>query len=214
MAVKAPPRERIQEEHDVWVAGRALTFEEYLHTYEGSKEHTELVKGVPTTRMAANIAHEKLFGWIYMLFGMFVEAHDLGVIFGSRTAVRVTDYDGRLPDILFVRKDRLDIIDSLKLNGPPDLVVELISPGDRRSERMELEADYRSIGVPEIVFVDLSGQSVQTFHKEESDYRIDDLKTGILRLTSVPGLWMDLDWLFQEPRPPVHEALSWIGRGA
>ncbi len=106
MAISAPPRERVQEQQEVWISDHALTFEEYLTEYEGVKEHVELIRGVPTTRMAANIPHEKLFGWLYRLFGDYVEQHDLGMVFGSRTAVKITNYDGRLPDIIFIRKER------------------------------------------------------------------------------------------------------------
>src|SRR5262249_26812524 len=59
MAISAPPRERTCEEQEVWLTDHALTFEEYLAEYEGVKEHVELIRGVPTNRMAANIPHER-----------------------------------------------------------------------------------------------------------------------------------------------------------
>src|SRR5205814_8521971 len=114
----------------------------------------------------ATIAQQKLFGWILCVLGGFVENHDLGIVLGSRTAVKITNYDGRLPDILFVRKDRLGILERLNLSAAPDLVIELISPGDRPSDKMELESDYRSIGVPEIIFVDVARRRVQAFRKQ------------------------------------------------
>src|SRR6266852_5478020 len=110
MVVKASPENRVLEEQEVWVYDHALTFEQYLSEYEGYKEHIELVRGVPKTRMAANILHEALFMWIARLLGNYVERHDLGFVFGSRTAVKITNYDGRLPDILFVRKERQEIL--------------------------------------------------------------------------------------------------------
>src|SRR2546430_217294 len=120
MAVKAPTRERIREEREIWVSDEddAMTFEQYLEEYEGYKEHVELVKGVPETRMAANIVHEALFMWLARLIGDYVERHDLGFVFGSRTAVKISNYDGRLPDILFVRKERKDILEWMQLSGP------------------------------------------------------------------------------------------------
>lgn len=210
IALKAPTRKRIEVKSDVWVSSRALTLAEYLHEFEGAKEHVELVKGVPITRMAANTAQEAPFMWMARLLGDFVERRDLGVVFGSRTAVRISDYDGRLPDILFVRKERTHILEWLKLTEQPDLIIEIISPGDRASHRMELEADYRSIGVPEIVFIDMPWERVRAFRRRESDYEIEDLTSGSLRIESVPGFRVDLAWLFGEPRPLVHEILALI----
>src|SRR5436309_1907458 len=116
--------------------------------------------------MPANIAHEMLFAWLHSLLNVFTQKRDLGIALGSRTAFRITNYDGRLPDILFVRKERLGILESLNLSSAPDLVIELISPGDRRSDKMELEADYRSIGVQEIIFIDVPRRRVQANRKE------------------------------------------------
>src|SRR5205814_1248907 len=149
--------------------------------------------------------------WLYTLLFQYVENHELGLVLGSRTAVRITGYDGRLPDLLFVRKDRLGILESLKLSEPPDLVIEIISPGDRRSDRMELEADYRSIGVPEIVFIDVPRHRVQVLRRADADYRVDEVMDGVLTFESVPGFWVEVDWLLTEARIPVHEALSRIG---
>jgi Uma2 family endonuclease len=210
MAVKAPVRERIREEQEVWVSDHALTFDEYLSEYEGYREHIELHRGVPKTRMAANIRHEALFMWIARLLGDYVERHDLGFVFGSRRAVKITNYDGRLPDILFVRKERKEILQWMQLSASPDLVIEIISPGDRRSDKLELEADYKSIGVPEIVFVDMDRRTVQLFQKVNAHYHIELAESGTLRLKSVSEFWLDIDWLFNEDRPPVHEALAAI----
>jgi hypothetical protein len=57
-------------------------------------------------RALVQLEHEKLFNWLYRLIGDFVEDHDLGMLFGSRTAVEITEFRGRLPDLIFVRKDR------------------------------------------------------------------------------------------------------------
>src|SRR5258708_543069 len=210
MSVKTPTRERITEVQEVWVSDDALTFDEYLAEYEGYREHIELVRGVPKTRMAARLEHEKLFAWVFVLLSNFVEKHDLGVVLGSRTAVRISDYDGRLPDILFVRKDRTDILESLKLREAPDSVIEIISPASRRSEKMELEADYRSIGIPEIIFLDTRKVRAQVYRSNASGYQFEELTEGVLYFKTIPGFWLKIDWLTEEARPPVNKALEAI----
>ncbi|MBC8140147.1 MAG: Uma2 family endonuclease [Armatimonadetes bacterium] len=63
---------------------------------------SELIRGVIKQRMAAQYLHEWIFMWLSSLLTNFVEYQKLGRILGSRTAVKINEYDGRLPDILFV----------------------------------------------------------------------------------------------------------------
>lgn len=83
----------------------------------------------------------------------------------------------------------------------PDLVIEIVSPGDRPSDRIALETDYTTIGVAEIVFIDQRRRHVRVLRRGESDYDDKVLKDGAIQFDSFGGLELELDWLFDEPRP-------------
>src|SRR5205809_4250588 len=87
-----------------------ITFEQFLDLAMGLPEHWELVDGVMVERMSAQYDHEKMLMWLNRLIGDFVEERDLGIVLGSRSAVEISETDGRLPDLVFVRSERMNII--------------------------------------------------------------------------------------------------------
>ena len=187
-----------------------MTFEQYLDRFMGADEHVELIKGVPVERMATQWDHEMLQVWMLRLLGTFVEEHNLGVVVGSRSAVKIDQFGGRLPDLLFISHDRMTFVEQRAIYGAPNLVIEIRSPGDNPSDIASLEADYRSIGVPEIWFIDPRAKSVRALRKRVGDYDEVNAKSGVLRSETVTGFWVELDWLFKEPRLTVRKALETI----
>ena len=128
---------------------------------------------------------------------------------GSRTAVKIDQYNGRLPDILFVRADNTAIVHKDAIYGAPDVVIEIVSPNDSRSDLISLEADYRAVGVSEIVFVDPQRKLVTLLERSETDaYTATTLTTGRLELRSIPGFWVEVEWIFAEIQPDEFEVTS------
>jgi Uma2 family endonuclease len=199
---------RVHEEFDKWVWPRPITFEEFLDLFMEKKDNVELVDGVVVERKMVQFDHEKLLMWLLHLSGLYAEERNLGMVMGSRTAVQITDFRGRLPDLLFVRRDRMGIIQQKALYEAPDLVIEIASPGDRPSDVIALETDYRFIGVAEIVFMDLRKRRVRILRKREDGYEIEERKEGTLRLESLPGFHVEIEWLFSDERPPVRPTLD------
>lgn len=206
------PFTRTAEARVVWVPSRPVTFDEFLDLF-GEDDDVELIDGVPVEKMAAQLDHEWLFAWLFRLLGDYVEARDLGRVLGSRTAVEITGFRGRLPDLLFVRKERLDIVRQKAIYGAPDLIVEFISPGDRPSDIIALETDYRGIGVAEIVFVDQGRRQVRALRRQDSgDYTETEQDAGPLSFQTTPGFQLQTEWLWADPRPAVRETLDALFR--
>jgi len=193
-------QEKVREEVTKWVGPRPLTFAQFLELY-GEKDQVELIDGVVVERRMVQLDHELLLKWLDRVLGLVAEALKLGVVLGSRTAVEIDQFRGRLPDLLFVRRDRMEIVRPKAVYGAPDLVVEISSPNDRLSESIALETDYRAIGAPEIVFIDQGKHRVRVLRKQADSYSEEILTSGVLVLESMGGLALELDWLFVEPRP-------------
>ncbi|MBS1251478.1 MAG: hypothetical protein MAG451_00511 [Anaerolineales bacterium] len=191
------------ETHDermVLVPPRPLTFDQFVDLF-GEDDEVELVDGVVVRRMAARYPHEDLNTWLITVLRAYVRANDLGIVLGSRTAVQITEHRGRLPDVVFVRKERAGIVQEKGIYGAPDLVIEILSPGDKASDTVALEADYRSIGVAEIWFVDQQRKQVRVLRKREADYTEEILSKGVVRSEVVEGFWLKVAWLFAKPLP-------------
>jgi Uma2 family endonuclease len=176
----------------------------------GEDDDIELVDGMVVQRVAARDIHEDLQGWLSFVLRGYAEAKGLGIVRGSRTAVKITEHRGRLPDIVFVRKENAHIVQEDGIFGTPDLVVEIWSPGDRLSDMLAKEADYKSIGVLEIWFVDQQRRQVRVLRKGKEGYEERVMKRGVLRSEVVEGFWVNVEWLFKKPLPNVIDALQKI----
>jgi Uma2 family endonuclease len=182
-----------------YVSDGPIDFESWLKL--SFEMDTELVRGVIIDRMAAQYPHEWIFAWLFKILGSFVEYRKMGVVLGSRTAVKIGENDGRLPDILFVRAENAEIILDDAIYGVPDIVIEIVSENDRPYNLVPLEADYRAIGVPEIVFIDPHRKRVRFLRKGAAGYDEAFLTTGRLEFASVPGFWINVAWLFVDEKP-------------
>ncbi len=194
------------EERRMLVSDRPITFEQW--TDRGGKDLYELVRGTLVEKMAASIEHEWLFSWLFQLLGVYVQHKDLGRVLGSRTGVRITEFDGRLPDILFIRKDRMNIARPKGIYAEPDLIVEIRSPGDRPSEVNALEAEYRTIGVQEIWLIDPKRRRVRTLVRANGEYREFELSSGELRSEVIDSFSLQVEWLWNDDRPDVFGLLQ------
>ena len=127
----------------------------------------------------------------------------------SRAAVEVGGYDGRIPDLVFVREDRRGIIQERAIYGVPDLVIEVISPGDRRAHLVALETEYRRMGVPEILFIDRRKAQVRALRlDEQGDYQEETITRGEIRFDALNRVTLPLDVVLDEPRPATFDVVS------
>lgn len=84
----------------------------------------------------------------------YVTAHDLGIVRYAPVAVRLWEGKIREPDVIFFRKEHADRIKGTYYE-PPDLAVEIISPGSRKTDEVDKLAEYAQAGIPEYWLVDL-----------------------------------------------------------
>ncbi len=185
-----------------YVADGPIDFESWLEL--SAEMDTELIRGVMVDRMAAQYPHEWIYMWLVSILSPFVLHRKLGVLLGSRTAVRVSANDGRLPDIVFVRNANLRILEDKAIYGTPDLVIEIVSKNDRPSDLVPLEADYQAILVPEIVFIDPGKKRVRYVKYNGAHYDDVYLTTGRLEFASIPGFCIEIEWLFADEKPDPH----------
>jgi Uma2 family endonuclease len=101
----------------------------------------------------------------------FVQKRDLGIVQIGPLPVRLWPGKIREPDILFVAKEHSDRIGE-QAYGPPDLVIEVLSPGTRHTDRLEKMVEYARAGVREYWIVDPYGQTVEVFVLREGAYEL------------------------------------------
>ena len=190
-----------------------MTYEEYLNAPE-IPEHTEWVNGRVVQMMSVSKKHTQLTFYLARLIGDYTEARELGEVFGDPFNMKLGgSLAGRAPDIAFVRTDRLALVREQFLDGPADLVIEVISPGTERIDRRDKFAEYQAGGVPEYWILDP--------HREIAEFYVLDANgvfqpgevtgEGGFASTVVDGLRLRVEWLWA--RTPVARVLLELGVG-
>ena len=190
----------------VHIGEQAIPFERFLDMAEG--RFVELVRGVIVEKPMIQLDHELCSRWLYQVVGPYTKRLGLGEMLSSRIMVKTDDFDGRMPDLLFVRQERLHIVQQKAVRGAPDLVIEIASPSDRPSHLRELEAEYFGLGVPELIFIDLRKQQIEILRRHETGYTKTAITEGPVTFAALPDLTLQAAWILREPRPDVFDTLT------
>jgi|GraSoiStandDraft_14_1057315.scaffolds.fasta_scaffold17360_3 Uma2 family endonuclease len=103
-----------------------------------------------------------------------VREHDLGEVLEAPCDVVLSKTDVVQPDILFIRKDRLDIIGEKFVSAAPDLLVEILSPGTKTRDRKLKFRLYARFGVRELWIVDAPERSVEVYVNAGGRFRLGE----------------------------------------
>jgi Uma2 family endonuclease len=174
----------------------------------------ELINGVMLMAPPPLEIHEKLFAFLFRLLGDYVEEHDLGEVRGSRSGVELAPDQVYEPDILFVARERLGIIQRHGLVGAPDLVIEILSASTAAYDRGDKLRIYERAGVRELWLIDPYGPAGTEFYQLVGDRYLPVVpdSQGIHRSIAIPGFWIDAMWLWPQERfISVRQALARIG---
>ncbi len=101
-----------------------------------------------------------------------VRANELGVVYAAETGFTVSRHPDtvRAPDVAFIRRDRLP---SPEPTGypelGPDLVVEVLSPGDRPGEVHAKIADWLSAGTRLVWIIDPDRRIARIYRADGSE---------------------------------------------
>ena len=137
-----------------------MTTAEYLHTPETVLPR-ELAFGVLRVAESPSANHQRIVRDMTMTLHTHVKARGLGEVLPAPMDV-ILDFEAALvvqPDILFVSKERSDIV-SDRVRGAPDLVVEVLSPHPRIGRLDERVTWFARYGVRECWLVDLAKRAV------------------------------------------------------
>ena len=187
-----------------------ISYEAFLERID-ENSHVEWVDGEVVEMSPISERHEDLSGFLKPLLRHFAEAHQLGIVRGEPYQMKpALHLPGRAPDFFFVATAHLDRLQSTYLEGPADLVVEIISPESRVRDRGDKFFEYEAGGIPEYWLLDPIREQAEFYQLNENGiYRtvLAD-KDGRYYSASLPGLWLQVDWLWQTPLPPLLSVLK------
>jgi Uma2 family endonuclease len=184
-----------------WV-GKRMTIEEFLALPE-QKPSLELIDGVVRQKVAAKPVHGSLQIYLATIFNRIAWPLELGMAFSE---TRFLTPEGPLvPDVVFYRSGRDDEPESDSplpedFTEPPDIAVEIRSPGQSVTGQIEKCTRYQRMGVPITLFIHPEERAVMVFRPGQpllvlqGDDRIDLDEL-------LPGFDLTVRAMFQESAP-------------
>lgn len=166
---------------------------DYWQLPEG--EPVELIEGRLVVSPAPKLFHQIVAG---LLFDRLLDIARTtgGLAVSSPVDVVLSDDTILQPDVIYIAKSRLAIAKE-RVEGPPDLVVEVISGTERRDrvEKLDLYARY---GVPEYWIIDPAAKVIEFLINESGRYVVHSPANDRYRSPRLPEVEIDLADFWRE----------------
>jgi Uma2 family endonuclease len=147
----------------VGVAREPIVYASWRDFIRADEEDTrELVNGQLVEGEVPTKKHEWIVATLIYLLTAWARPRNAGMVLASGYKIRIDDQHGVMPDLVFIKSGRGHLAGEQGMEkGPPDLVVEVISPGSRRHDSIRKLRWYAQIGVPEYWLIDAEEDSLE-----------------------------------------------------
>jgi Uma2 family endonuclease len=172
---------------------KLVTYEEWLTMPQVDDAIEEVVNGEIVTMPPPKLPHASIVENLRDIVGGQLD-RKIFRIYVTRVGlvIRHDPLTSRVPDLAVFRKSGMVVIDGY-IHSAPELVVEVLSPANRRRERESKLRDYESLGVPEIWVVSPEAQTFEVLLLKEAKLTtVALLREGTLRPTQFPEVTVDI----------------------
>jgi Uma2 family endonuclease len=144
----------------------------------------------------------------------FIDEQELGRLYSEPYQIRLPDQKRRRsPDLFFVSTERLNLVERYQVNGPPDLIIEVLSPESQSRDRREKFLEYEAAAVREYWLVDPMSETVEIYVLGKSKkYELVEEIDGAMPSKVLKGFFLKETWLWQTPRPKISTILRQIAK--
>ena len=162
-----------------------MTAEELMNLDDDYHRH-ELIKGELLTMPPPKSVHGRVTANLTILLGLHAKANHLGNVYTESGYKLESDPDTVLgPDVSFLSNERLNQAEDGYYDGPPDLAVEVLSPGDRKGYVERKLAIWLETGTRSVWLVNPRRRTVEVISSlddrrtlHETDELVDDTVPG------------------------------------
>ncbi|MTI96977.1 MAG: DNA-binding protein [Firmicutes bacterium] len=182
------------------VPDKSYTYRDYLLLPEEQGFRFEILEGELIKDPSPSVIHQLVLNRLNSLMNSYFLVHDpqglllcapMDTTFGQQTVVQ--------PDLLYISSDRTDIVRKQRIVGPPDLVVEIISPGSKRKDRVCKLNIYLRAGVNHFWLVDPEEKTMECFALRDGNYALtaSGLDSDLIKPPDFQDLTIDLSLLWE-----------------
>ena len=121
---------------------------------------------------APDVYHQEVSGRLEFKLREFVMKNDMGSVYDAPIDVQLSETEVYQPDILFIHKNNREIIGRKKIEGPPDMIVEILSPATAYYDLREKYRVYEKCGVREYWIVDPKQKTIEVYINKNNKYHL------------------------------------------
>jgi Uma2 family endonuclease len=183
-------------------ADMRLTYDDFVLLPDDGKRH-EIIDGEHYVTPSPNVRHQVLvLRLAYELQHYCRSQPQAGQVFAAPLDVLLSPYDIVEPDVFVVTGDQAGILTEKNVQGPPALVIEVLSKSTRKRDAQTKRRLFERTGVREYWLVDPELDAVQVFRPtaEGRLARVVELTAedgDVLTTPLLPGCQIDLRELFR-----------------
>ena len=144
-----------------------LTYDDFAALPDDGK-HYELLAGVLYVNPSPGLPHQHTTKMAFLQIREYFEGNGLGEVFFAPFDVILSEHDVAEPDILVVAATSQ--FSQRGVEGPPALVVEVISPSSRKYDRVTKAARYLALGVEHYWIIDPKAKHVLCQRAERGEW--------------------------------------------
>ena len=125
----------------------------------------ELIEGELLVSRAHGLTHQSVSGNLFVSIKNYLSENPIGQVW-TTPGVIFSESSGVIPDIVFVSSERREeIVSGERITGPPDLIIEIVSPGaeNERRDRVAKRQIYGKYGVKEYWVVNPEKRAIEVF---------------------------------------------------
>jgi Uma2 family endonuclease len=177
------------------VRAPAKTYADYSKLKEG--EPCQLIDGMLVMSPSPNVAHQRIVLKLTRKLLPFADK-GLGELLFAPMDVYFSETEVYQPDIIFISRERKAIIGDKKIEGAPDVIIEVLSPASRDFDINHKMKTYEAAGVREFWIVDPMNTSIEIYTNSLTGYSLTGKadKSGRVFSRILPDFALDGSDLF------------------
>ena len=150
-----------------------LTYDDYCLIPDDGNRH-EVIDGILYISPSPLFRHQLISGNLHLQLGTWVRKAKAGALLYAPMDVVLSKHNVVQPDILFVGNERRSIITEKNVQGAPNLLIEILSEGNRRHDEVRKRVLYESFGVLEYWIVDPVLEIIKVYRLKENQFDKDE----------------------------------------
>jgi len=179
---------------------KKFTYQDYLELPEEPGYRFEVLEGLLVKEPSPNAIHQRVSRRLQRILEDYFWQYDPeGEIFDAPLDVTFHDLTVVQPDIFYISGRQKQIVQETRIDGPPALVVEILSPSNSRKDRLQKLQIYQKVGVAHYWLVDPEQKTLECFALRDGVYALvaAGMEGEIVEHPDFAGLAIDLSVIFK-----------------